>query len=182
MISYFKQPSRRSLRAIGADHVPSYGPLLIASNAVSLADWLNIVSVIDRKLSFVWQEPPAEPSDSGLQGWALRTGIGAQLDTQPAERGELLNLVQKQLLNNDLVGVPVVGPTALSVTEFQHLSHTKNEPNLRLLPVAVRMEAGQACAVVGSYLPATASWDEVQAGLQHLITEPLENLLVDHGH
>lgn len=182
MISYFKQPSRRSLRAIGADHVPSYGPLLIASNAASLAEWLNVVSVIDRKLSFVWQEPAGEPSDSGLQGWALRTGVGSKLDNQPTQRGELLNLVQKQLLNNDLVGVPVVGATAISVSEFQHLSHTKNEPNLRLLPVAVRSEGAQASIVVGGYLPAMANWDEVQAALQHLIREPLESLVVDHGH
>jgi acyl-[acyl-carrier-protein]-phospholipid O-acyltransferase/long-chain-fatty-acid--[acyl-carrier-protein] ligase len=182
MISYFKQPSRRSLRAIGADNVPSYGPLLIASNAASLADWLNVVSVIDRKLSFVWQESKAEPSDSGLRGWTLRTGIGSQLNTPTTERGELLNLVQKQLLNNDLVGVPIVGPTAISVSEFQHLSHTQNEPNLRLLPVAVRSEVGRSSIVVGGYLPATASWEDVQLALQHLLIEPLEQFAQDHGH
>ena len=182
MISYFKQPSRRSLRAIGADHVPSYGPLLIASNAASLADWLNVVSVIDRKLSFVWQEQGTDSADAGLQGWALRTGIGTELDTQPAQRGELLKLVQKQLLNNDLVGVPVVGPTAISVSEFQHFSHTKNEPNLRILPVAVRSEDGRVSIVVGSYLPATASWEELKSALQHLIHEPLEHFAQDHGH
>jgi acyl-[acyl-carrier-protein]-phospholipid O-acyltransferase/long-chain-fatty-acid--[acyl-carrier-protein] ligase len=182
MISYFKQPSRRTLRAIGADHVPSYGPLLIVSNASSLADWVNIVSVVDRKLSFVWQEPNANSSDAGLRGWALRTGIGNKLTDQPAQRGELLNLVQKQLLNNDLVGIPVIGLTALTVPEFQHLSHTRNEPNLRLLPIAVRSEAGQECVVVGGYLPAMAGWDELQAALQHLLTAPLESLAVDHGH
>lgn len=182
MISYFKQPSRRNLRAVGADNVPSYGPLLVASNASSLADWLNIVSVVDRKLTFVWQEPTTAASDAGLRGWALRTGMGNQLDTQPTARAQIFELMQKQLLKNDLVGVPVMGATSINISEFQHLSHTKDDSNLRLLPIAVRAEGEQQSIVVGGYLPATASWEEVQAALQHLLTAPLESLAVDHGH
>jgi len=182
MISYFKQPSRRSLRAIGADHVPSYGPLLVASNAASLADWMNLVSVVDRKLSFVWQEPNTGSSDAGLRGWTLRTGMGHELNSTPSERERVIKLVQQQLLKNDLVGVPVMGPTAISPTEFQHLSHTKNEPNLRLLPIAVRAEGDHQSMVVGGYLPATTSWEELQAALQQLLTAPIESLAVDHGH
>jgi hypothetical protein len=108
--------------------------------------------------------------------------MGHELSGKVAQREQVIKLVQQQLLGNDLVGVTVVGTTAISVGEFQHLSHTQNEPNLRLLPVAVRGDAEQQNAVVGGYLPAMASWEEVQATLQHLLTAPLESLVVDHGH
>ncbi len=119
MISYFKQPSRRACAPWGRS-CPSYGPLLVASNAASLADWMNLVSVVDRKLTFVWQEPNAGSSDSGLRGWTLRTGMGHELNSTPSERERVIKLVQQQLLKNDLVGVPIMGATAISPTEFQH--------------------------------------------------------------
>ncbi len=76
-LSYLKQSSRRSLQAIHADHVPSYGPLLVVSNARSLDDWIKVISVNDRKLNFAWIQNSED--DKSLSKWTQRLQVGLRL-------------------------------------------------------------------------------------------------------
>src|SRR5581483_6725968 len=65
------------VRALGRDHVPRTGPVLLISNHVSYVDWLVIMAVCRRKVRFV---VASHFLKNPLIGWILRMGRVIPID------------------------------------------------------------------------------------------------------
>ncbi|MDX1962297.1 MAG: hypothetical protein SFX18_04045 [Pirellulales bacterium] len=185
-LSYLLMPLRRRLEVDHADFVPSYGPLLVVSNASSLTEWLCIVSAIDRKLCFMWQPTAA---DQGMLATLVQaTGIGRAL---PATSDDLPQFLEKSLVLADerelLWGVTAPGEagTHSPASDWSRILSTlqdslvKNQlaDRWRILPVLARnfspapdRQSTIPAISVGHPLPVTATASEIAAVLGQLAT------------
>jgi 1-acyl-sn-glycerol-3-phosphate acyltransferase len=93
---------------VGADHVPSTGPAILASNHLSYADWLFMPLTMPRRLTFVAK---AEYFTSpGIKGWLQRTffrGAGqVPIDRASGSAAEgALDTARRILANGELFGI-----------------------------------------------------------------------------
>jgi hypothetical protein len=142
--SFFLLPGRRVLRAVNAGHIPSYGPLLVVSNARTIEQWTNVISVLDRSTRFVWEARKNE--SSVLAAIAKGTGLGLQLPLAQAGVGaNAVPFATRTLANHDLFGVPcylapLENESASNWAEFLEAVREwsqRHATEVRILPVGI---------------------------------------------
>jgi len=185
-LSYFKYPSRRALGAVNADHLPSYGPLLIVSNAATLEQWLCVVSVIDRTVRFAWQ--PGGSETGLLAKLTVASGVGTALSRNESQQAEqVFTAAARSFAKGDLFGISTSYETLLSdyarlverLTSHSSTNSGAEKIKLRLLPVlftpaitprkaedAIHSTAPRV--IVGDALPAETPLTEVVKQLAKL--------------
>jgi MFS family permease len=171
-LSYLKQSSRRSLQAIHADHVPSYGPLLVVSNARTLNDWIKIISVIDRKLNFAWIQ--SSEDDATLSKWTQRMQVGLRLPDDSLNSGpQLLSRARQVLESGNLFGVSL--PDGENSTTWTSLTQELQRYEPQLIPVCVDIAGGSlpvSRVIVGQPVAYGIALTDLQAQLQQLAKTP----------
>ncbi|MDQ3663188.1 MAG: 1-acyl-sn-glycerol-3-phosphate acyltransferase [Actinomycetota bacterium] len=95
-------------QAEGAENVPDEGPVILASNHLSYADWLFMPLVIPRRVTFVAKAEYFE--GAGVKGWLQRTffsGAGqVPIDRSSGRAAEgAMRTGQKILQNGHLFGI-----------------------------------------------------------------------------
>lgn len=120
------------VKAVGMQHLPTTGPVLLATNCASLTSALQLVAVTDRFTTVILVDPPDEPAAPLLRRLALRrnvmivaAGSWSAVEAQAravVTRGDML-----------AVGIAVEQHAQSAVENF--LDTLRQQANIPILPV-----------------------------------------------
>lgn len=176
------------LRAIGMEHLPTSGPVLLATNCETLERSLQLVSATDRSTVLVLHERDNGQIQGGLlAALAHRTNLLRVDSDSPEEWQRIHDRARRVLQRGNLLGVSVEGPSPpagaesfldLMRLEFQApivpvycgpIDPTENPPRVRVV-------FGAACAP-------GATGEDIRRQIRHLGEWIKENdHLAGHGH
>jgi len=102
------------LRAIGMEHLPTSGPVILATNCETLERSLQLVSATDRSTTLVLHENGANEANGAIQGGLLavlahRTNMLRVESDTPAEWQRIRERARHVLRHGNLLGISIDG-------------------------------------------------------------------------
>jgi hypothetical protein len=117
--------SRYRLEVAGLQHLPTYGPAILATNAVGLAAGLQVLSATDRTARFLFVETEDESVSGALRGSAARRGLAVLAKDDAADWGAIAKKAGRVLERREIVGLPLTSGVPEQVDElFEQLDRT----------------------------------------------------------
>lgn len=159
---------RFRLKVVGVQHLPTDGPVILASNCDRFESCLQVVAATDRYTRFILMEAPgAAPPPPLLRYLARRTGLiplqsGVSL---PVDWSKARSRARATLAAGDLLGISL-NPAESSVEMIDLLEEARQTTRPPILPVIYHIEDATARlqrvqVVFGPLLPPEATADQI---------------------
>jgi hypothetical protein len=177
------------LHAVGLSHIPSDGPLLLATNCHSTSEWTQVMAAIDRGARALRPCDPAVAytvDDPTLEWAGRRLGlfVGAPTNGARVEWDRLLDAGHQALAAGNLVGLAL--DVAQPECAHDRLLHELRERHpCGVLPVRFEMKPAHGMfdspnrprptIVIGKVLPLGVTAEQIRsamAALDHAAEEP----------
>ena len=184
---WLRSRGRYRLQVVGLHHVPTDGPVILATNCEGFEDCLNVVSATDRFTRFI----VVEGGENGRVGPVLdylarRTGLVAlPAGAAPEAWDKALEKGARALLVGNMVGLTAAGNEPGEADRI--LDRLRAEEGVTLVPVHCGDSAANdegslrgVRVVIGAPLKPNASLPEIQLAIRELdqIAVPAESALM----
>jgi hypothetical protein len=182
---WLRSQGRYHLHVHGLQHLPSDGPVILATNCERIEDALLVVSATDRYVRFLVVEGPDDVlPNPWLRYLSRRTGlIALHIDATDAAAWTQAGAAAAQTLReNDVVAITVTGPGGAPSAERVWQALRSSIPTATLLPVLCvhRGEENSPTSddlrgnhvVVGASLAVDADWNATRAAIDSLRQTP----------
>ncbi|MFO0965061.1 MAG: MFS transporter [Gemmataceae bacterium] len=167
---WWRSLGRVRVQAVGMQHLPPSGPVILATNCDSLERSLQVVSVTDRSTVLVLHEN-GQASRGLLSTMAHRSNMIRVETDAPAEWEKVRERARHVLRRGDLLGVTVAGAASPKGAE-SFLSELRREFEAPVVPVfcgpAHGAGEGRVRVVFGAPLNGSESVDDIRRGIDHL--------------
>ena len=182
---WLRSQGRYHLHVHGLQHLPSDGPVILATNCERIEDALLVVSATDRYVRFLVVEGPDDVlPNPWLRYLSRRTGlIALHMDSTDAAAWTRAGAAAAQTLReNDVVAITVTGPGAAASAERVWQDLRSSIPTATLLPVLCVHRGDENSptsddlrgnhVVVGDSLAVDADWNATRAAIDSLRQTP----------
>lgn len=179
---WLRSQGRYHLHVHGLQHLPSDGPVILATNCERPEDALLVVSATDRYVRFVVVEGPGDaPRNPYLRYLSRRTGLIALHSgtSSDAEWTQATTAAVKTLRGHEIVAISITGPGATPQAERVWQTLRSAHPDALLLPVLCVHHGdddGETPShvrgnhvVLGEPLPAEADWNSARNAISDLL-------------
>lgn len=172
---WLRTQGRYRLRVVGVHHLPTDGPVILASNCDHFESCLQVVAATDRYTRFILLETPDTATPPPLLRYlARRTGLIPLQpgNTQPADWSKARSRAKATLAGGDLLGISLhPGDGAAEMLGLLH--ETQQAQPAPVLPVIYYVEDATARlqrvqVVFGPLLPSTATGDDILKAIAQL--------------
>jgi MFS family permease len=107
---WFRRQGRHGLEVAGMDHLPTSGPVILATNAANLDACLSVLSATDRTTRFILVRSPIDKPLGGLTRFLARRDSLAVVDGAAVDWDDLMRRADAALDRKEVIGVPLDAP------------------------------------------------------------------------